>query len=62
MCNNNKIAILIPCYNEELTIQKVIQDFWASLPDVDIYFYDNNSTDKTIEIAQQNSVFLSSIA
>jgi len=47
-----KIAALIPCYNEETTIAKVIHDIKTYLPDADIYVYDNNSTDKTAEIAE----------
>ena len=47
-----KIAVLIPCYNEELTIEKVVKDFRKELPDADIYVYDNNSKDKTAEIAK----------
>lgn len=47
------LAILIPCYNEELTIGKVILDFKREVPEAKIYVYDNNSTDKTIEIAEQ---------
>lgn len=46
----NKIAVLIPCYNEEKTIEKVILDFKKELPDADIYVYNNNSTDNTIDI------------
>lgn len=46
-----KTAILIPCYNEELTIGKVIDDFSREMPGADIYVYDNNSTDRTAEIA-----------
>jgi len=49
-----KIAILIPCYNEELTIEKVIKDFKRELPECEIYVYDNNSKDKTFEIAKEN--------
>lgn len=49
--NDKKIAILIPCYNEEKTIGKVIDDFKIVLPQAAIYVYDNNSTDKTYEIA-----------
>ena len=49
--NNEKIAILIPCYNESLTIKKVINDFQRELPGAAIYVYDNNSTDNTYEIA-----------
>lgn len=47
----SKIAVLIPCYNEELIIAKVINDFKTALPEATIYVYDNNSTDKTYEIA-----------
>ena len=46
-----KIAVLIPCYNEELTIEKVVKDFKKELPEADIYVYDNNSKDKTVEKA-----------
>lgn len=42
-----KIAVLVPCYNEQATIAKVVADFRAALPDADIYVYDNNSTDAT---------------
>lgn len=48
-----RIAILIPCYNEGLTIIKVIEDFRSELPFADIYVFDNNSTDKTAELARQ---------
>ena len=48
---NYKVAVLIPCYNEEKTIGKVVSDFHESLPDADIYVYDNNSTDHTVEEA-----------
>ncbi len=47
------IAILIPCYNEALTIKKVIQDWQAAIPEAKIYVYDNNSTDNTSEIAHK---------
>ena len=43
--------MLLPCYNEEVTIGKVVRDFKASLPQADIYVYDNNSTDRTADIA-----------
>lgn len=42
-----RIAILIPCYNEEVTIAQVVADFYAELPEASIYVYDNNSTDRT---------------
>lgn len=48
----DKIAVLIPCYNESKTIEKVVKDFKNALPDAVIYVYDNNSTDGTAEIAQ----------
>ena len=47
-----KIAVLIPCYNESVTIEKVIRDYKKALPEADIYVYDNNSSDKTDEIAR----------
>lgn len=47
-----KTAVLIPCYNEAKTIEKVIKDFKIVLPDADIYVYDNNSTDGTDKIAK----------
>lgn len=55
-----KIAILIPCYNEELTIKKVIKDFKKQIPEVDIYVYDNNSKDKTAQIAEDNGAIVRS--
>lgn len=55
---NNKIAVLIPCYNEELTIEKVIKDFRKELPEADIYVYNNNSKDKTEEIAKNNGAIV----
>jgi len=48
-----RIAVLIPCYNEAQTIQKVVDDYKAVLPQADIYVYDNNSTDNTAEIAHR---------
>lgn len=49
----DKIAVLIPCYNESATIAKVVADFRKALPEATIYVYDNNSTDGTDEIARQ---------
>ena len=49
----DQIAVLIPCYNEELTIGKVIADCREALPEAVIYVYDNNSTDATYDIAQR---------
>lgn len=48
-----KIAVLLPCYNEEKAIGKVIQDFQKYLPEAKIYVYDNNSSDQTAKIASQ---------
>ena len=50
---DKKIAVLIPCYNEALTVEKVIKDYRRALPDADIYVYDNNSTDGTDELARK---------
>ena len=49
----SKIAVLIPCYNESKTIEKVVKDYKKALPEADIYVYDNNSKDHTDEIAKK---------
>lgn len=49
----DKIAVLIPCYNEEKTIAKVVSDAKKALPEAVIYVYDNNSTDRTVELARE---------
>jgi len=49
----DKIAVLIPCYNEALTIEKVVSDWKAALPEAVIYVYNNNSKDDTAEIARR---------
>ncbi len=46
-----KTVVLIPCYNEELTIKNVIEGFKCNMSNDEIYVYDNNSTDRTAEIA-----------
>ncbi|GIM28919.1 glycosyl transferase [Clostridium polyendosporum] len=53
-----KVAVLIPCYNEEITIGKVIDDFKRVMPEADIYVYDNNSKDKTSEIALEHGAIV----
>ena len=53
-----KTAVLVPCYNEELTIKKVILDFKKALPKADIYVYDNNSTDNSYEIAKDTGAIV----
>ena len=49
----DRIAVLIPCYNESQTITKVVTDFRKTLPEAVIYVYDNNSTDGTDELARK---------
>lgn len=49
--SDKKIAVLIPCYNEELTVEKTVSDFKRVLPNADIYVYNNNSKDRTKELA-----------
>lgn len=49
----DKIAVLIPCYNESQTIQKVVEDYREALPEAVIYVYDNNSSDHTDEAARR---------
>lgn len=50
----DKIAVLIPCYNEEKTIGKVISDWKKAFPDATIYVYNNNSTDRTVDVAKRS--------
>lgn len=54
----DRIAVLIPCYNEEVTIAKVVDDFKRSLPEAAICVYDNNSTDATAEIARAHGAIV----
>ena len=49
----HRIAVLVPCYNEEVSIAKVVTDFRAALPGATVYVYDNNSSDRTAEVAAQ---------
>jgi|GEM_PF-16597 putative flippase GtrA len=56
--NMDKIAVLIPCYNEAKTIAKVVSDFKREIPEAVIYVYDNNSSDKTAEIAKNNGAIV----
>jgi glycosyltransferase involved in cell wall biosynthesis len=51
--NQPRIAVLIPCYNEEVTVAQVVRDFHDQLPNADIYVFDNNSTDRTVELARE---------
>ncbi|MBQ9954579.1 MAG: glycosyltransferase [Eggerthellaceae bacterium] len=52
------VAVLVPCYNEAVTIAKVIDDFRAVLPLADIYVYDNNSSDGTADIAREHGAIV----
>ena len=53
MEEKKKIAVLIPCYNEAKTIEKVVKEYKQALPEADVYVYDNNSKDGTDEIARK---------
>ena len=56
----DKIAVLIPCYNEEQTISKVVGDVKKALPEAIVYVYDNNSTDKATwlsEVSKESAIF-----
>ena len=52
------VAVLVPCYNEEVTIAKVVDDFHCVLPDADVYVYDNNSSDDTAAIAAEHGAIV----
>lgn len=54
----DKVAVLIPCYNEAVTIGKVVDDFKRVLPDADIYVYDNNSKDDTAAVAEDHGAIV----
>lgn len=53
-----KAVLLVPCYNEELTIAQVIKDFRKFLPEIEIFVYDNNSTDQTAKVALENGAIV----
>ncbi|MCF0104115.1 MAG: glycosyltransferase, partial [Eggerthellaceae bacterium] len=52
------VALLVPCYNEELTVAKVVDDFKKQLPKADIYVYDNNSKDDTAKVAVEHGAIV----
>lgn len=56
--NKKEIAVLIPCYNEEITIEKVVRDFQKNLPNSKIYVYDNNSTDNSLKIIKKLGIIV----
>ena len=47
------VVVLVPCFNEEATIGKVVEDFRAVLPDATVWVYDNASTDRTAQVVEQ---------
>jgi glycosyltransferase involved in cell wall biosynthesis len=49
---DSRVAVLVPCFNEEATVAKVVDEFRAALPEATIYVYDNNSADRTVEAAR----------
>ena len=58
--NSVRVAVVLPCYNEEAAIAETIAGFRAALPDAVIYVYDNNSRDRTAEIARASGAALGS--
>ena len=56
---NPRIAVIIPCYNEEAAIARVITDFKLELPDAEIHVFDNNSTDKSVELSRKSGAIVS---
>ena len=57
-----RIAVLVPCYNETLTIGKVVRDFKVALPYADVHVYDNNSSDDSVAIARSAGAFVRAVA
>lgn len=55
------VSLLVPCFNEELTIAKVVKDFLCALPELNVYVFDNNSSDKTAAVAQQTGANVVSV-
>jgi len=59
--SNQRIAILVPCYNEALTIAAIVRDFNACLPGAPVYVFDNNSNDDTVRLAKQAGAIVRSV-
>lgn len=59
--NTLRVAVLIPCYNEEVAITQVVEDFKSALPSADIYVFDNNSTDQTVARALAAGAHVSNV-
>lgn len=60
--NNQLIAVLLPCFNEAIAIGSVIDSFKSVIPDAKIYVYDNNSTDKTCEVARKHGAIVRNVS
>ena len=58
MKRDKKIVVMIPCLNEQETIESVIKSFKKNLPESEIHVFDNNSSDKSKEIISKNNVYL----
>ena len=59
---SNRVAVLIPCYNEAITIAKVVHDFKAALPAADIFVFDNNSSDMSVKLASEAGAVVRRVA
>ena len=57
-----RIAVLVPCYNEEAAVATVVADFRKALPAATVYVYDNNSKDRTIAVAREAGAEVRSLA
>src|SRR5579875_2650291 len=55
---NPRIAVILPCYNEEAAIGLTVAGFCAALPEADIYVFDNNSSDRTVEVAERSGAIV----
>ncbi|MFO2398457.1 glycosyltransferase, partial [Salmonella enterica] len=58
MFDGKKIAVIVPCYNEASSIDKVVSDFKMNLPDADVYVFDNNSSDGTADAAKRSGAIV----
>ena len=56
-----KIAVLIPCFNEEKTVGTVVKDFRKALPEATVFVYNNNSTDNSVKIAEKNGAVIKNV-
>ena len=52
IASKHEVVVLVPCFNEELTVGRTVNDFRIALPSATIYVYDNNSTDRTVDVAK----------